>query len=74
MVKHTQKSVLYYFVGLALKGLIMIACRVQTWKKNIFSKYEKFGYSFIKNDITYTYSPIIYKKPIILSLFEIVNF
>ena len=37
--------------------------------KKIYS--EKFGYSFIKNDIIYMYLTLIYKNPIILSLFEI---
>ena len=47
--------------------MFKVGCKVQIWKKNSV----KFGYSFIKNDVTFMYSLCIYKKPIILSLFKI---
>ena len=49
-----------------------IACRVQIWKKNILSKCDKFGYSFIKNDIMFMYLLCVYKTPIILKELELV--
>ena len=48
-----------------------VACWVQIWKKNICQNGDKFGYSFIKNDIIFMYILCIYKKTIILSLFKI---
>ena len=47
-----------------------VAYRVQIRRKTFF---QKFLHSFIKNDIIYFYLPFINKKPIILSLFEMVT-
>ena len=46
-------------VGIELK----VACRVQIWKKTFCQNSDKFGYSFIKNDIMFMYILCIYKKP-----------
>ena len=48
---------------------LKVACRVQVWKIS-----GKFGYSVIKNDIMFMYLLCIYKKTIILSLFQIGTF
>ena len=48
-----------------------VACRVPIWKKTFCQNSDKFGYSFIKNDIMFVYLLCIYKKPIILRLFKI---
>ena len=55
----------------SLKMLFLkVACRVQIWKKTFCQNSDKFGYSFIKNDM-FMYLLCIYKKLIILSLFNI---
>ena len=54
-----------------MRLLIKVACRVQIWKKTFCQNSDKFGYSFIKNDIMFMYLLYIYKKLIILSLFNI---
>ena len=51
--------------------MIKVACRVQIWQK-FFENSEKFGNSFIKNDIVYMSLSFIYKNPIISSLLKIV--
>ena len=51
--------------------LFKVACRGQIWKKTICQNSDKFGYSFIKNDIMFMYLLCIYKKLIIFSLFNI---
>ena len=40
-------------------------------KKTFCQNSDKFGYSFVKNDVTFMYLLCIYKKVIILSLFKI---
>ena len=40
-------------------------------EKTFCQNSDRFGYSFIKNDIMFMYLLYIYKKPIILSLFKI---
>ena len=42
-----------FFFNFMLKALFVlkVACRVQIWKKTFFQNSDKFGYSFIKNDI-----------------------
>ena len=50
---------------------LKVACRVQIWKKTFCQNSDKFGYSFTKNDITFMYLLGIYKKIIILSLFNV---
>ena len=45
---------------------LKVACRVQIWKNG-----HEFGHSFIKNYIIFMYLLCNYKKPIILSLFNI---
>ena len=40
-------------------------------KKTFCQNSDKFGNSFIKNDVMFTYSLCIYIKPVILSLFKI---
>ena len=42
---------------------LKVACRVQIWKKTFCQNSDKFGYSFIKNDLL--------KKTITLGLFKI---
>ena len=42
-----------------------VACRVQIWKKTFCQNSGKFGYSFIKNDITVIYILCIYKKTLL---------
>ena len=46
------------------------------WNKTFCQNSDKFGYSFIKNEIMFMQILCIYKKPIILSLFKIdtINF
>ena len=51
--------------------ILKVVCRVQKWKKTFCQNSDKFGYSFIKNDVMFMYLLCIYKKPIILSLFKI---
>ena len=41
------------------------------WKKAFCQNSDKYGYSFIKNNIMFTYILYIYKKIIMLSLFKI---
>ena len=41
-----------------------VACRVQIWKNTYCENSDKFGYSFIKNDIVFMHILYIYKKPI----------
>ena len=48
-----------------------VACRVQIWKKTFCRNSDNFGYNFIKNDIRFMYLLCIYKKLIILSLFNV---
>ena len=50
---------------------LKVACRVQIWKRAFCQNSDKFGYSFTKNDITFMYLLGIYKKIIILSLFNV---
>ena len=48
-----------------------VASRIQIWKEKTFCQNsDKFGYSFIKNDILFIHLLCIYKKPIILSLLK----
>ena len=63
----SQVSRLGYFLWLCFK----VACRVQILKKTFSQNSNRFGYSFIKNDIMFMYVLCIYKKNIILSLFKI---
>ena len=48
------------------------ACSVQIWKKKktFCQNSNKFGYSFIKNDIMFMHLICIYKRNIILNLFK----
>ena len=39
--------------------LCKVACRVQIWKKTFCQNSDKFGYSFIKNDIMFMHGAII---------------
>ena len=51
---------------------LKVACRVQIWKKKFFCQNsDKFGYSFIKNDIMFMYILCTNKRNIILNLFKI---
>ena len=43
------------------------------WKKTFCQNSDKFGYSFIKDDM-FMYLLCVYKNPIILSLFKIDTF
>ena len=52
---------------------IKVVSRVQIWKKTFCQNSDYFGYCFIKNDIMFMYLLRIYKKPIILSLFQTVT-
>ena len=52
---------------------IKVVSRVQIWKKTFCQNSDYFGYCFIKNDIMFMYLLCIYKKPIILSLFQTVT-
>ena len=45
-----------------LRILVKVAFRVQIWKKTFCQNSDKFGYSFIKNDIMFMYILYIYKK------------
>ena len=36
-------------------GSLQVACRVQIWRKTFCQNSDKFGYSFIKNDIMFIY-------------------
>ena len=50
---------------------IKVACRVEIWRKTFCQNSVYFSYFFIKNDIMFMYLLCTYKKPIILSLFQI---
>ena len=54
------------FIRRVLRQLVGFRCG-----KKICQNSDCFGYCFIKNDILFIYFLCIYKKPIILSLFEI---
>ena len=41
----------YNFVFYDLKTSFEVACSVQIWKKRFCQNSDKFGYSFIKNDV-----------------------
>ena len=44
---------------------VKVSCGVQIWKKVFCQNSDKFGHSFIKNDIMFRYLLCIYKKLII---------
>ena len=60
------------FNQLLVKNTYKIACSVRIKKKKIFCQNsDKFGNSFIKNDVMFMYLLCIYIKPVILGLFKI---
>ena len=58
-----EKWYLYCFM-IFCYSKVKVACRVQIWKKTFCQNSDKFGYSFIKNDIMFMYILCIYKKTI----------
>ena len=75
MAMRNLHTCLCFYVNIRLNKStgLKVACRVQIWKKKFVKIvcFDKFGYSFIKNEIIFMYIPSIYKKNIILSLFKI---
>ena len=49
-----------------LRILVKVAFRVQIWRETFCQNSDKFGYSFIKNDIMFIYIYFVFTK---ISLF-----
>ena len=57
---HSQKSVKMF----SKLKLLKLGFKVQIWEETFFRNSEKFGNSFIKNDIIYMSLPFLYKTPL----------